>query len=177
VVAHKFALGLTKGTMFAEVYFTEGNPDDGEALGACVARSNVQNTNLETLKAELARQVKSLGGNVLGQFEYVQRASIFSFSSVAWEAKGIATKVAPELISQVVQDAIGSTKLCPFCGEEIKTIAIKCKHCGSDLGENAEQESLKETAYLLRNPANARRLLGSIERLESGLGTVHDLPE
>ena len=40
-----------------------------------------------------------------------------------------------------------------------------------------EYESLKETAYLLRNPANARRLLGSIERLESGLGTVHDLSE
>jgi len=36
-----------------------------------------------------------------------------------------------------------------------------------------EYESLKETAYLLRNPANARRLLGSIERLESGRGTEH----
>ena len=40
-----------------------------------------------------------------------------------------------------------------------------------------EYESLKETAYLLRNPANARRLLGSIERLESGRGTVNDLTE
>lgn len=37
-----------------------------------------------------------------------------------------------------------------------------------------EYESLKETAYLLRNPANARRLLGSIERLEAGRGTEHD---
>ena len=40
-----------------------------------------------------------------------------------------------------------------------------------------EYESLKETAYLLRNPANARRLLGSIERLESGRGSVRDLAE
>ena len=40
-----------------------------------------------------------------------------------------------------------------------------------------DYESLKETAYLLRNPANARRLLGSIERLESGGGTVHELTE
>lgn len=40
-----------------------------------------------------------------------------------------------------------------------------------------DYESLKETAYLLRNPANARRLLASIERLESGDGTTHDLVE
>lgn len=30
-----------------------------------------------------------------------------------------------------------------------------------------EYESLKETAYLLRSPANARRLLAAIERLEA----------
>ena len=30
----------------------------------------------------------------------------------------------------------------------------------------AEYQSLKETDYLLRNPVNARHLLGSIERLE-----------
>jgi antitoxin YefM len=40
-----------------------------------------------------------------------------------------------------------------------------------------EYESLRETAYLLKNPANARRLLGSIERLESGKGIERDLLE
>lgn len=40
-----------------------------------------------------------------------------------------------------------------------------------------DYESLKETAYLLKSPANARRLLGSIERLESGQGVEHDLAE
>ncbi len=40
-----------------------------------------------------------------------------------------------------------------------------------------DYESLKETAYLLRNPANARRLLGSIERLESGGGSERALAE
>lgn len=38
-----------------------------------------------------------------------------------------------------------------------------------------EYQSLKETAYLMRSPANARRLLESIDRLESGGGEVHDL--
>jgi antitoxin YefM len=32
-------------------------------------------------------------------------------------------------------------------------------------------EALNETAYLLRTPRNARRLLASIEELESGQGT------
>jgi antitoxin YefM len=40
-----------------------------------------------------------------------------------------------------------------------------------------EYESLRETAYLLRSPANAQRLLRSIERLEGGGGSEHDLLE
>lgn len=40
-----------------------------------------------------------------------------------------------------------------------------------------DYESLKETAYLLRSPENARRLLASIDRLESGEGTVRELEE
>ena len=40
-----------------------------------------------------------------------------------------------------------------------------------------DYESLKDTAYLLRNPANARRLLAAIERLEAGHGVFHDLTE
>ncbi len=40
-----------------------------------------------------------------------------------------------------------------------------------------DYESLKEAAYLLKSPANVRRLLASIERLEQGTGTAHDLVE
>lgn len=40
-----------------------------------------------------------------------------------------------------------------------------------------DYESLKETAYLLRSPANARRLLDSIDRLEAGEGAERDLTE
>ena len=38
-----------------------------------------------------------------------------------------------------------------------------------------DYESLKETAYLLRSPANARRLLASIDELENGGGAVREL--
>ena len=40
-----------------------------------------------------------------------------------------------------------------------------------------DYESLRETAYLMRSPANARRLLDAMERLEAGRGTGHDLIE
>ena len=40
-----------------------------------------------------------------------------------------------------------------------------------------DYESLKETAYLLRSPENARRLLASIGRLEEGRGAEHELAE
>jgi hypothetical protein len=39
----------------------------------------------------------------------------------------------------------------------------------------APYQSLKETAYLLRSPENARRLLASIDRLEHGGGSAYDL--
>jgi len=40
-----------------------------------------------------------------------------------------------------------------------------------------DYESLRETAYLMRSPANARRLLDAMERLEAGGGGSHDLVE
>jgi len=40
-----------------------------------------------------------------------------------------------------------------------------------------DYESLKESAYLLRNPANARWLLAAIKRLEQGQGVPHHLTE
>ena len=39
----------------------------------------------------------------------------------------------------------------------------------------ADFESLRETAYLMRSPTNARRLLDAMERLEAGRGEQHDL--
>ncbi|MFT4215861.1 MAG: type II toxin-antitoxin system prevent-host-death family antitoxin [Micropruina sp.] len=38
-----------------------------------------------------------------------------------------------------------------------------------------DYEALKETAYLMRSPANARRLLDAMERLESDRGEQHKL--
>lgn len=40
-----------------------------------------------------------------------------------------------------------------------------------------DYQALEETAYLLRSPANAKRLLASIEALESGRGRKRKLAE
>jgi antitoxin YefM len=37
--------------------------------------------------------------------------------------------------------------------------------------------ALEETAYLLRSPANAKRLMGAIEQLNAGAGTERELAE
>lgn len=39
----------------------------------------------------------------------------------------------------------------------------------------ADYEALRESAYLMRSPANAQRLRESIERLEAGGGEAHGL--
>ena len=38
-------------------------------------------------------------------------------------------------------------------------------------------KALEETAYLLRNPANARKLLNSIDQLNGGAGQIRSLVE
>jgi antitoxin YefM len=40
-----------------------------------------------------------------------------------------------------------------------------------------EYEALEETAYLLKSPVNARRLLESIQQLEQGKGSTRELIE
>jgi antitoxin YefM len=56
-------------------------------------------------------------------------------------------------------------------GEEV--VITRAGHDPVVIISLAEYESLRETAYLLRSPANARRLLASIERLENGAGAPH----
>lgn len=41
----------------------------------------------------------------------------------------------------------------------------------------ADYKALEETSYLLRSPKSAKRLLESIDELESGRGTKRDLVE
>jgi uncharacterized membrane protein YvbJ len=42
-------------------------------------------------------------------------------------------------------EAERETKACPYCGEEILDVAVKCKHCGSKLDPEDDGEPTKET--------------------------------
>jgi antitoxin YefM len=54
-------------------------------------------------------------------------------------------------------------------------IEITSKRGNAVLMSRADYEALEETAYLLRSPANARRLLESLEQARSGERQQHDL--
>jgi antitoxin YefM len=56
-------------------------------------------------------------------------------------------------------------------------IEITSRRGDAVLLSRADYEALEETAHLLRAPANARRLIESLQQAQSGQREAHDLAE
>ena len=59
--------------------------------------------------------------------------------------------------------------------EDRAPVEITSRNGSAILLSRADYDSLEETAYLLRNPANARRLLESLEQARAGNVDVYEL--
>jgi antitoxin YefM len=59
--------------------------------------------------------------------------------------------------------------------EDRTTVEITSRRGDAVLMSRAEFDALQETAHLLRAPANARRLLESLDQARAGQRTEHEL--
>lgn len=57
------------------------------------------------------------------------------------------------------------------------TVEVVSRHGNAVIMSNEDYDSMAETAYLLRNPANAARLLAALERARRGECEQPDLLE
>lgn len=58
----------------------------------------------------------------------------------------------------MVNESNDNTKICPYCGEQIKANAIKCKHCKSFL----QEESIQEHTAPSVSKNNTNTIIGAI---------------
>ena len=77
-----------KGTDSKGVFFTEGQIASAQVLGEGLVSSDRQNISIEILKEKLADQALAKGANAVDNWKYVQKGSVWSFSSTRWVMTG-----------------------------------------------------------------------------------------
>lgn len=82
-----------KGTELKGIFFTEGEIASAKVVGDGLASSDRQNISIEMLKEKMADQAIANGANAVDNWKYVQKGSVWSFSSTRWVMTGRLVKV------------------------------------------------------------------------------------
>lgn len=77
-----------KGTELRGIFFTEGQIASGKIVGDGMVSSDRQNISIELLKEKLADQALAKGANAVDNWKYVQKGTVWSFSSTRWVMTG-----------------------------------------------------------------------------------------
>ncbi len=77
-----------KGTELKGIFFTEGKIESARFMGDGLASSDRQNISIEMLKEMIADQALAQGANAVDNWKYVQKATVWSFSSTRWTMTG-----------------------------------------------------------------------------------------
>jgi len=77
-----------KGTELKGIFFTEGQIESARFMGDGLASSDRQNISIEMLKEIIADQALAQGANAVDNWKYVQKATVWSFSSTRWTMTG-----------------------------------------------------------------------------------------
>ena len=77
-----------KGTELKGIFFTEGQIATAKVVGDGSVSSDQQNISIETLKVRMADQAIAKGANAVDNWKYVQKGSVWSFSSTRWVMTG-----------------------------------------------------------------------------------------
>ena len=77
-----------KGTELKGIFFTEGQISSAKVVGDGSVSSDRQNISIEILKEKLAEQAIAKGANAVDNWKYVQKGSVWSFSSTRWVMTG-----------------------------------------------------------------------------------------
>ena len=143
-----FGIGVVLGlwsAIFFLVFFGQRTyrcvrvyPDRIEAISVWVT---VQERRIEASKIEAVSSVLSLAGKErYGNVLVTGSGGSKMILPVVQNPIGLVNKIreissapAAKVVATPNVPNQGETRTCPFCAEEVKIEAIKCKHCGSDI--------------------------------------------